>query len=199
MALPKSAIDREYKKFVEDSSGDVAVRVVVEDPIPISGTIAVNLDYTDDEVTVYGSQSVPLQQKVTTNDLIVTLDGESVAITGSVTANAGTNLDTSLLALESGGNLASILTSLQTIDNAISGNEMQVDVITMPTAALQFAVHSSITTTFYMGEAAVGTLTSAASWKIAKYTTASGVQVTWADGNSSYDNIWNNRESLSYS
>lgn len=40
----------------------------------------------------------------------------------SVTANAGTNLNTSLLALESGGNLASILTSAQLLDDVIQSN-----------------------------------------------------------------------------
>ena len=54
----------------------------------------------------------------------------SGAITGSVTANAGTNLNTSALALEA--TLQSVKTAVETIDNAISGNEMQVDVITLP-------------------------------------------------------------------
>lgn len=39
--------------------------------------------------------------------------------TQPVTANAGTNLNTSLLALESGGNLASAVTALQLIDNIV--------------------------------------------------------------------------------
>ncbi len=37
MALPNSKNDREYKKFVEDASGDVAVRIVAEDALPTSG------------------------------------------------------------------------------------------------------------------------------------------------------------------
>jgi hypothetical protein len=52
---------------------------------------------------------------------------------GTVTANAGTNLNTSALALETGGNLAAAATSLALLDNAISGSEMQVDVVTLPT------------------------------------------------------------------
>lgn len=80
----------------------------------------------------------------------------SIAVTGSVTANAGTNLNTSALALEatlqsvktavevldnfiSGArglvtedNSAAIKTALELIDNAISGSEMQVDVVTDP-------------------------------------------------------------------
>lgn len=40
-----------------------------------------------------------------------------VTVTGSVTANAGTNLNTSLLALEAGGNLAGAATSLAIMDD----------------------------------------------------------------------------------
>jgi hypothetical protein len=43
---------------------------------------------------------------------------------GSVTANAGTNLNTSLLALETGGNLASIKTDADTIAGAVSSSKM---------------------------------------------------------------------------
>ena len=37
MTLPVNLSDREFKKFVEDVSGDVAVRIVAEDAIPVSG------------------------------------------------------------------------------------------------------------------------------------------------------------------
>jgi hypothetical protein len=78
------------------------------------------------------------------------------AITGAVTANAGTNLNTSALALESGGalddivtlltaqalmldgletELTAVKTAVQIIDDMISGNEAQVDVVTMPAIA----------------------------------------------------------------
>ena len=42
-----------------------------------------DIAYTQDSIAVYGSQNTVLQQKVTTNDLIVTLDGESVGVTGT--------------------------------------------------------------------------------------------------------------------
>lgn len=62
----------------------------------------------------------------------VTVDGSGVTqpVSGSVTANAGTNLNTSALALET--TATSIKTAVETIDNAIAGTEMQVDVITLP-------------------------------------------------------------------
>lgn len=49
----------------------------------------------------------------------------------------------------------------------------------------------------YVGNAVIGSSLANAVWKIAKISTT-GV-VTRADGNSNYDNIWNNRTSLSYS
>lgn len=53
----------------------------------------------------------------------------------------------------------------------------------------------------YLGKAQVGTATSAATWQIQKLTfgTDGDVTITWADGNASFDNIWDNRASLSYS
>lgn len=53
-----------------------------------------------------------------TDGLLVNLGANNdVTVTGSVTANAGTNLNTSALALESGGNLAAAATSLAIIDD----------------------------------------------------------------------------------
>lgn len=52
----------------------------------------------------------------------------------------------------------------------------------------------------YVGDALPGTLLSAASWRIRKIETISGVTtVSYADGDSSLDNIWDNRLSLTYS
>ncbi len=108
----------------------------------------------------------------------------AVTVTGSVTANAGTNLNTSALALEAGGNLATIAgdttsidgkitacntgavvvssgtitetnssaikTAVETIDNAISGNEMQVDVVSsaLPSGASTETTLAKLTTTY---------------------------------------------------
>ena len=53
--------------------------------------------------------------------------------------------------------------------------------------------------TVYICKAPIGTLTNTASWQIAKLDTSSGLIKTWADGNSLFDNIADNRDSLSYS
>lgn len=53
----------------------------------------------------------------------------------------------------------------------------------------------------YVGKALPGTLTSAASWRVTRVTQQSDtdIEILYADGNDSYDNIWDNRLSLSYS
>jgi hypothetical protein len=65
--------------------------------------------------------------------------------------------------------------------------------------ALRYAIDSVTNTVSYLGKAFTGTATNAASWQIKKINEASGVVITWADGNSDFDNVWDNRESLSYS
>lgn len=52
----------------------------------------------------------------------------------------------------------------------------------------------------YVGFAEVGSLGSAAAWAIKKIDISStNIVVTWADGDTKMDNIWDNRASLSYS
>ena len=56
--------------------------------------------------------------------------------------------------------------------------------------------------TYYTGVAAVGSSTASAVWRIKK-TVLSGssddVTITWADGDSSFNNVWDDRLSLTYS
>lgn len=53
----------------------------------------------------------------------------------------------------------------------------------------------------YRGDALPGVLTSAASWRVSRLTTQSDgdIAIVFADGNDNFDNIWDNRLSLSYS
>ncbi len=67
----------------------------------------------------------PIQGTVA-DGLLVNL-GTNNDISGTVTANAGTNLNTSGLALETGGNLATIVTSLGNLDNSVDGNYLNVN------------------------------------------------------------------------
>lgn len=51
----------------------------------------------------------------------------------------------------------------------------------------------------YVGEAVVGGSAASAIWRIKRIDETSGIVITWADGNSNFDNIWNNRTGLTYS
>jgi len=53
-------------------------------------------------------------------------------------------------------------------------------------------------TLFYVGEASIAASTSSPMWRIRKIDTTTGVDVRWADGNSYYDNVWDDRTSLTY-
>lgn len=70
------------------------------------------------------------------------------------------------------------------VTNQISDDPLRVDVVD---------------TIIYLGYADPGTATSSASWKIKRIDVTSGAISTWADGNVLYDNVWDNRVSLSYS
>jgi hypothetical protein len=50
----------------------------------------------------------------------------------------------------------------------------------------------------YIGEAAIGTTTSSASWRVRKVDSTSGISITWA-GTGVFDQVWNNYASLTYS
>jgi hypothetical protein len=51
----------------------------------------------------------------------------------------------------------------------------------------------------YIGQAAIGSDESQAVWQVKKVDETSGIIITWADGDANFDNIWNNRTSLTYS
>lgn len=61
-------------------------------------------------------------------------------------------------------------------------------------------IDKSDPTTLYIGKAVPGILSSEAKWQIKRLVTSStAVTTTFADGNWNFDNIWDNRTSLSYS
>ena len=51
----------------------------------------------------------------------------------------------------------------------------------------------------YVGKAAIASDPANAVWQIFKMDETTGLVITWADGNDNFDNVWNNRASLSYS
>lgn len=63
--------------------------------------------------------------------------------------------------------------------------------------SLELDVASSTVT--YVGEAAPGSSAAAAAWRIRKLTKTGGnLSIKWADGDALFDNVWDDRASLSY-
>jgi hypothetical protein len=74
-----------------------------------------------------------------------------------------------------------------------------VQPVSLPTTAKRYDQVDA--TTAYLGDAAVGSGTASAVWRIQKlaFTTGGSVTITWANGASTFANVWDNRASLSYS
>lgn len=106
------------------------------------GTLDVSGTVTADAGAGWATSGLGLEAtlqliKTATEAVAAIITGGTLDISGTVTADAGNNLNTSALALEA--TMQSILTgigqieiAIEIIDNAISGNEMQVDVLTQP-------------------------------------------------------------------
>lgn len=111
--------------FVDASSGEL--RAVTTE----------NLDYDTGAgsapVTILGialpASGGPVAGGTATNPIQVGDAGGSITVDGSVTANAGTNLNTSALALESGGNLAAIAASASVLDDWDESDRAKVNPI----------------------------------------------------------------------
>lgn len=68
------------------------------------------------------------------------------------------------------------------------------------TYALQYAFDSGDSTITYVGKAVAGSTLASASWQIKQITDTSGdLSILFADGDVLFNNVWNNRESLTYS
>jgi hypothetical protein len=77
--------------------------------------------------------------------------------------------------------------------------ETLIDEHIMKAMETQVKVHSSNKNITYVGEAEPGSVTSGAVWRIKEIVEdGNDISVQWADGNGNFDNIFDNRESLSY-
>lgn len=66
-------------------------------------------------------------------------------------------------------------------------------------ATYELKIDETDGTVFYAGQALPGSSAASAVWQIQKITLgANSIDVVFADGNSNFDNVWDNRASLSY-
>lgn len=77
------------------------------------------------------------------------------------------------------------------------GGAVDVNIVGVAGEALRF--DSSADPILYLGLAVPGSSTASAVWRITRIDVSSGVIFQYADGNDSFDNVWDNRASLSYS
>ena len=83
-----------------------------------------------------------------------------------------------------------------------SKSGIDVAIISGASGVTNLATQTDETTTAnttYVGKATIGSATSSAVWQIFKILDTGGnLAITWADSNDSFDNIWDNRASLTY-
>lgn len=89
-------------------------------------------------------------------------------------------------------------TAISEIERAEHDGPSQAKRTTPVTAAVRVAENSGDANIEYVGRAPIASATSDNVWQIMKVDCTSGTVITWADGNDSFDNIWDNRESLTY-
>lgn len=83
--------------------------------------------------------------------------------------------------------------------NPISGTN-PLPIVSEGDYAIITAIDSVDSNIEYVGKAVPGSSTASAVWKIFRLTdSVTGTVKDYADGNDNFDNIWDNRESLSYS
>lgn len=71
----------------------------------------------------------------------------------------------------------------------------------LPVTQTSYAVRldEASATVSYVGEAEAGSSAASAVWRIKKIDESSGTVITWADGSTAFDQVWDDRASLTYS
>lgn len=138
---------------------------------------------------------------------------DTVLKTSDLTFDAGA-LEVKVTSLPAGGSSFSDSGNVAKSGLVDADRHVQVDVLSsaLPTSAstettlqtisfggYKFSLRlATVGDVDYVGEAAIGTATSAASWRIKKVDSSSGMVLQWA-GTGVFDQVWDNRASLSYS
>jgi hypothetical protein len=69
-----------------------------------------------------------------------------------------------------------------------------------PVTPYSVVVDEASATIIYIGEATPGTATSSATWRVKRVDSATiTAEILYADGDDTFDNVWDNRAALSYS
>jgi hypothetical protein len=96
-------------------------------------------------------------------------------------------------------------TEISEVTSTKSGSKNGMDAVIISPVETTSAIYATIidepsSSTTYVGVAETGSDESLAVWQIKKISVSGAVtKITWADGNSDFDNVWADRASLTYS
>ena len=166
-----------------DATNGLLVNLGSNNDVTVTGTVTANLSATDNavldaidavldtikvdtEAIETAVEAIQAGQLSNGHNVVVT-SAPTTTVTGTVTANAGTNLNTSALATHAkqdtvighvdgietllgtiDADTGAIKTAVETLDNAIDGSEMQVDIVSAPTITVDGTVavtHAALT------------------------------------------------------
>lgn len=82
------------------------------------------------------------------------------------------------------------------VGNIITGRAFKY--VSLAPHAVRVAEDAGDSNIQYVGKAGLGSATGDAVWQIKRIDSTSGTVITFADSDDKYDNIWDNRESLTY-
>lgn len=150
-----------------------------------------------------GSVSFPTPQEIVishTDDSIKLGDGTDTVTVTAVGAKKALDVNVADLAIDHVYDSIKVGDGTATVGTTTQAGVVALNVLPLASSAPQAVrldeVSSSIT---YVGRAAVGTATSAASWQVQRISVSGVVTaIEWADGDGLFNNVWDNRAALSY-
>ena len=147
------------------------------------------------------SYSFDASAKQVTFDAMTSIALEQVLLITNVTENI---IIYQFNVLGKGGTAATNVLTLDFDTTAMSdADDLQIfyDDVSLETHRLIAAAYDGGDNLVYLGRAVPGSAKGDAVWQISKfiYSGSNLTDVQWADGDQNYDNVWDNRASLSYS
>jgi len=175
----------EVVRVVADSAGNLGVNVVTGEIVASLGTVGTIQNLNQGTITVLA--------KGTISAGTVQVSAGTIASVGTVPGiGTITNIGTV------GGFASGAALGIQMIDGTV--NLVKDGTIGVPQYAMQ--VDESGAGTTLVGEAAIGSATSGACWRIKRIVDTGGAGtetvITWADSNGSFDNIWTARGTMTF-
>lgn len=182
------------KKLIEDNSKQI--KAIIEALDSMSEVVSKNEAKTAPEDYVPFRRVVKIGNKLVFDDnpTSVSRGGGSSIDTSSLATNANqTNGSHKTQIVDAGGEVATVTGGKLDVNATLAGTVSTESIYYTP-----MVDDTSTANVTYIGNAIPGSSTANAVWQIKKLNTSSGIVGSWADGNALFDNVWDNRTSLTY-